>query len=438
MFLTRPIFRGPSLWALHTSHAYSSASAAAIQAERTIKEGPRNDWSRDEVKSIYDSPVLDLLFHGVIPSNLCFNGFLQVVNLAQVHRHAHNFREVQQCTLLSIKTGGCSEDCSYCPQSSRQKRLGALGAAWRDTLGRKTNFNQILEYVKDIREMGMEVCCTLGMLEKQQAIELKKAGLTAYNHNLDTSREYYPNIITTRTYDERLETLEFVRDAGINVCSGPKRAFGDLIAASGITDEMLDSLIALKDFEGVDGLPPLSVIEDMRYERNTRKSSRGEMERLKQEEAAKARVKQVDDKGRAYGTGRRKCSVARVWVLPGNGKFIVNDKEFDVYFPMLDHRATLLRPFSKTKTLGLWDVNCTVKGGGVSAIVPISVNEMCFLKTGQVGAIRLGISKALQNWEPELRPSLRNAGFLTRDSRVVERKKPGKAKARKSFQWVKR
>ncbi|KAL9276098.1 hypothetical protein ACSQ67_026357 [Phaseolus vulgaris] len=150
----------------------------------------------------------------------------------------------------------------------------------------------------------------------------------------------------------------------------------------------------------------------MRYERNTRKSSRGEMERLKQEEAAKARVKQVDDK--------------------------VNDKEFDVYFPMLDHRATLLRPFSKTKTLGLWDVNCTVKGGGVSAIVPISVNEMCFLKTGQVGAIRLGISKALQNWEPELRPSLRNAGFLTRDSRVVERKKPGKAKARKSFQWVKR
>lgn len=142
-----------------------------------------------------------------------------------------------------------------------------------------------------------------------------------------------------------------------------------MIAASGITDEMLDSLIALKDFDGVDGLPPLSVIEDMRYERNTRKSTRGEMERLKQEEAAKARVKQVDDKGRAYGTGRRKCSVARVWVQPGNGKFIVNDKEFDVYFPMLDHRATLLRPFSETKTLGLWDVNCTVKGGGVSGEV---------------------------------------------------------------------
>ncbi|KAF6161309.1 hypothetical protein GIB67_009196, partial [Kingdonia uniflora] len=180
---------------------------------------------------------------------------------AQVHRHAHNFREVQQCTLLSIKTGGCSEDCSYCPQSSRYdtgvkaqklmnkdavlesakkvnlfslsyvaldnaeaKEAGStrfcMGAAWRDTVGRKTNFSQILDYVKEIRGMGMEVCCTLGMLEKQQALELKKAGLTAYNHNLDTSREYYPNIITTRSYDERLETLKLVREAGISVCSG--------------------------------------------------------------------------------------------------------------------------------------------------------------------------------------------------------------------------
>ncbi|KAL8507622.1 hypothetical protein ACS0TY_018237 [Phlomoides rotata] len=206
-----------------------SSSAAALEAERSVRDGPRNDWSKEEIKSIYDSPILDLLFHA-----------------AQVHRHAHNFREVQQCTLLSIKTGGCSEDCSYCPQSSRYntglkpqklmnkdvvldaakkaKEAGStrfcMGAAWRDTIGRKTNFNNILEYVKEIREMGMEVCCTLGMLEKQQALELKKAGLTAYNHNLDTSREYYPNIITTRSYDERLQTLEYVRDAGINVCSG--------------------------------------------------------------------------------------------------------------------------------------------------------------------------------------------------------------------------
>ncbi|XP_042378603.1 biotin synthase, mitochondrial-like isoform X2 [Zingiber officinale] len=205
-----------------------ASSAATVEAERTIRDGPRNDWSRDEINSIYDSPILDLLFHG-----------------AQVHRQSHKFREVQQCTLLSIKTGGCSEDCSYCPQSSRyatglkaQKLVGkdpvmeaakmkeagstrfCMGAAWRDTIGRKTNFNQILEYVKEIRAMGMEVCCTLGMIEKQQAEELKQAGLTAYNHNLDTSREYYPNIITTRSYDERLKTLEHVRDAGISICSG--------------------------------------------------------------------------------------------------------------------------------------------------------------------------------------------------------------------------
>lgn len=226
-----------------------------------------------------------------------------------------------------------------------------------------------------------------------------------------------------RLEKEKKERLEKEENELSTIIKGPNRAFGDLVAASGITDEMLDSLIALKDFEGVSGLPPLSEIEDMRYEKNTKKSTRAEIERQKQEEVAKARVQQVDGKGRAYGTGRRKCSIARVWVQPGDGKFIINDKQFDVYFPMLDHRAALLRPFAETKTLGLWDVSCTVKGGGV---------------TGQVGAIQLGISRALQNWEPTLRPALRAEGFLTRDSRVVERKKPGKAKARKSFQWVKR
>ncbi|KAK7303063.1 hypothetical protein RJT34_13962 [Clitoria ternatea] len=204
------------------------------------------DMKYDVFRVVYVSGdnVVDLNY--ISPHQMLENGKENRQGQAQVHRHAHNFREVQQCTLLSIKTRGCSEDCSYCPQSSKydtgvkgqrlmnkEAVLGAakkakeagstrfcMGAAWRDTLGRKTNFNQILEYVKDIRDMGMEVCCTLGMLEKQQALELKKAGLTAYNHNLDTSREYYPNIITTRTYDERLKTLEFVCDAGINVCSG--------------------------------------------------------------------------------------------------------------------------------------------------------------------------------------------------------------------------
>lgn len=205
------------------------SSQASAEAEKALKNGPRNDWTKPEIQAVYDSPIMDLLFHG-----------------AQVHRNAHKFREVQQCTLLSIKTGGCSEDCAYCPQSSRYdtgvkgqklmnkdvviesakkaKEAGStrfcMGAAWRDTVGRKTNFNQILDYVKEIRGMGMEVCCTLGMLEKQQAEDLKKAGLTAYNHNLDTSREFYPNIITTRSYDERLQTLEHVREAGISVCSG--------------------------------------------------------------------------------------------------------------------------------------------------------------------------------------------------------------------------
>lgn len=136
------------------------------------------------------------------------------------------------------------------------------------------------------------------------------------------------------------------------------------MAASGITDAMLDSLMALRDFEGIEGLPPLSEIEDLRYENSTRRSIRSEIERQKQEEIAKARVRQVDEKGRAYGTGRRKCSIARVWIQPGDGKFEINEKEFDVYFPMLEHRAAILRPFTETKTLGRWDVRCTVKGGG--------------------------------------------------------------------------
>ncbi|CAG8539276.1 859_t:CDS:2, partial [Scutellospora calospora] len=189
----------------------------------------RNDWTKHEIKSIYDSPIMNLLYYG-----------------AKVHRKNHDPLAVQQCTLLSIKTGGCSEDCAYCPQSSKYKttikatklleaddvlvaarnakKAGStrfcMGAAWRDLNGRKSNFNKILGYVKEIRAMDMEVCCTLGMLDEIQAKALKDAGLTAYNHNLDTSREYYPKIITTRSYDERLETISNVQNAGISVCSG--------------------------------------------------------------------------------------------------------------------------------------------------------------------------------------------------------------------------
>ncbi|CAG8487346.1 12093_t:CDS:10, partial [Ambispora gerdemannii] len=200
-------------------------SSAAIFANGP----PRNDWTREEIKTVYDSSIMELLFYG-----------------AKVHRENFNPLEVQQCTLLSIKTGGCSEDCAYCPQSSRYKTVVkaqklvetdevlvaakkakeagstrfCMGAAWRDLTGRKSNFKTILGYVKEIRAMNMEVCCTLGMLNEEQAKSLKEAGLTAYNHNLDTSREYYPKIITTRSYDERLNTISNVRDAGISVCSG--------------------------------------------------------------------------------------------------------------------------------------------------------------------------------------------------------------------------
>ncbi|KAL0918005.1 hypothetical protein M5K25_013120 [Dendrobium thyrsiflorum] len=223
--------------------------------------------------------------------------------------------------------------------------------------------------------------------------------------------------------NEEQEKLHQREQELLATLNGPNRAFGDLIAASGITEDMIDSLILLRDVRGIKGLPPLSEIEDKAIAKLNATSSRAEVERKKQEEITKARVRKVDEKGRAYGTGRRKCSVARVWIQPGDGNFLVNDKQFDTYFPILDHRADLLRPFTVTNTLGLWDVTCTVKGGGVS---------------GQVGAVRLGISRALQSWEPGLRPYLKAAGFLTRDPRAVERKKPGKAKARKSFQWVKR
>lgn len=154
---------------------------------------------------------------------------------------------------MNIKTGGCTEDCKYCSQSSRYKTatkaeklvdiepvLAAarqakangstrfcMGAAWRDLAGRKSGFKRILEMVREVRGMGMEVCTTLGMLSADQAMQLKEAGLTAYNHNLDTSREFYPSVITTRTYDERLETIANVRDAGISVCSGGILGLGE-------------------------------------------------------------------------------------------------------------------------------------------------------------------------------------------------------------------
>ncbi len=188
----------------------------------------RNDWETSEIKEIYNSPVLELIHRA-----------------AEVHRQHHDPQEVQVCTLLSIKTGGCPEDCAYCPQAARYhtevevekllpteqvlnaaldaKNSGStrfcMGAAWRQVRDNR-DFDRVLEMVKGVCDMGMEVCCTLGMLTEEQAVKLKQAGLYAYNHNLDTSEEHYHNIITTRNYQDRLDTLQHVREADISVCSG--------------------------------------------------------------------------------------------------------------------------------------------------------------------------------------------------------------------------
>ena len=188
----------------------------------------RNNWTRAEVTEIFNTPILDLIYQA-----------------ATVHREHHDAQEVQVCTLLSVKTGGCPEDCAYCPQAARyhtdvkvhklmeveevmQKALEAkeagstrfcMGAAWREVRDNK-DFDKVLSMVKGVSQLDMEVCCTLGMLSHEQAEKLKEAGLYAYNHNLDTSEEYYSDIITTRTYKDRLETLDNVRNAKISVCSG--------------------------------------------------------------------------------------------------------------------------------------------------------------------------------------------------------------------------
>ncbi|WP_018620609.1 biotin synthase BioB [Spirosoma luteum] len=188
----------------------------------------RTDWTRAEIADIYNSPVLDLMYRA-----------------ATVHRQHHDPQEVQVCTLLSVKTGGCPEDCAYCPQAARYhtdvkvqklmevddvltaaqraKDTGStrfcMGAAWREVRDNR-DFDKVLDMVQGVNEMGLEVCCTLGMLTEQQAQKLKDAGLYAYNHNLDTSEEFYGDIISTRTYDDRLDTLGHARKAGISVCSG--------------------------------------------------------------------------------------------------------------------------------------------------------------------------------------------------------------------------
>ncbi len=196
-----------------------------------------SDLARADVAAIYHSPLLDLVYRA-----------------ATVHREHHAPGEVQLCTLLSVKTGGCPEDCAYCPQAARYhtgidrhgllkldavleaareaKAAGStrfcMGAAWREVRDNR-HFDEVLEMVSGVRDLGLEVCCTLGMLTESQAQRLKEAGLYAYNHNLDSSREFYPEIIGTRVYDDRLETVANVHKAGISVCCGGIIGMGETV-----------------------------------------------------------------------------------------------------------------------------------------------------------------------------------------------------------------
>ena len=201
-----------------------------------VRAGVRHDWTKQEIAEIFSLPFHELMYRA-----------------STVHRMYWDPSEVQQCTLLSIKTGGCTEDCSYCSQSTRHKTFVkptptmkvqevleaakrakeagstrfCMGAAWRELGNKKNAFNHILDMVRGVNGMGLEVCCTLGMLSAEQARQLKEAGLSAYNHNLDTSPEHYPKVITTRTYEDRLNTIANVRDAGISVCCGGILGLGE-------------------------------------------------------------------------------------------------------------------------------------------------------------------------------------------------------------------
>ena len=194
-------------------------------------------WSKEEIFNLYNSPLLELIYKA-----------------ATIHREYHDSTEIQISKLVSVKTGGCSEDCGYCSQSARYntgvdkekmmeleevlklakgaKSIGSsrvcLGTAWRNVKD-DADFDKVLEMVKSINEMNLEVCCTLGMLTESQANRLSDAGLYAYNHNLDTSEEYYKAVISTRAYEDRLKTIKNARKAKLSVCSGGILGMGESV-----------------------------------------------------------------------------------------------------------------------------------------------------------------------------------------------------------------
>lgn len=226
----------------------------------------RHDWTHDEIRAVYDAPFPDLLFRA-----------------QTLHRGYHDPRSVQLCTLLSIKTGGCPEDCAYCPQSARYsteveaeplldteavlaaaraaKANGStrfcMGAAWRKVRDSK-DFDRVIDMVSGVRDLDMEACCTLGMLTAEQAQRLAEAGLTAYNHNLDTGPDYYDQIITSRTYDDRLETLANVRGAGVTICSGGIIGMGEAIGDRIAMLQVLQSLDPHPESVPINALVPVA------------------------------------------------------------------------------------------------------------------------------------------------------------------------------------
>jgi biotin synthase len=225
----------------------------------------RHDYTVEEVRALHDLPLPQL-----------------VLRAQTVHQEHHRSDEVQLCSLLSVKTGGCPEDCSYCSQSSRYqspvnaermltrtqvleaaeraRAAGAtrfcMGAAWREVKDGPA-FDAVLDMVRGVRALGMEACATLGMLTDDQARRLGEAGLTAYNHNLDTSREFYGRIITTRTYDDRLRTLSRVRQAGITVCSGGIIGMGESI------DDRCAMLVTLANLDPQPESVPINALAPM-------------------------------------------------------------------------------------------------------------------------------------------------------------------------------
>ena len=249
----------------------------------------RRVWTKEDILEVYNRPLINLIY-----------------DAATVHREHHNADEVQVSTLLSIKTGGCPEDCGYCPQAARYhtdvqnedllslshvkaqalraKSTGSsrlcLGAAWRNVKD-DHEFDHVLEMVRTINEVGLEVCCTLGMVTEKQAQRLADAGLYAYNHNLDSSEEYYKEIISTRGYEDRLETIGNVRKAGVSVCSGGIIGMGETaedrcaMLATYATMETPPESIPVNALVAVEGTPledqtPVSIWEMVRMIATTR------------------------------------------------------------------------------------------------------------------------------------------------------------------------